>query len=112
MRGTRARSSPGVCGPRSSSSQMMPVSAGVNLRLPNSVLQKICWYFGTRLPNPDFSTTRVASREAVDDEFHGRLVQLHEWLAVALLIACIDEGIERQRVLIGRGDLLFDQTSR
>ena len=42
MRGTRVRNSPGVCGPRSSNSQTMAVSCGVNFRLPNSVLQKIC----------------------------------------------------------------------
>ena len=52
---------------------------------------------------------QVPPRETVDHEFHGGLIQLHQRLAVALLIACIDEGIERQRILIGRRDLLFDQ---
>ena len=42
MRGARLRNSPGVCGPRNSSSHTIAVSCGVNLRLPNSVLQKIC----------------------------------------------------------------------
>jgi hypothetical protein len=33
------------------------VPRGENLSVPNCVLQKRCWYFGTRLQNPDFSST-------------------------------------------------------
>src|SRR5204863_7320409 len=69
-RGARVRNSPGVCGPRSSSSQTSAVSCGVNLRLPNSVLQKICWYLGTREPkhqqifcNTEFGSLKFTPQE-------------------------------------------------
>ena len=58
MRLARVRSSPGVCGPRSSSSHTIASSCALSLSVPYSVLQKRCWYFGTRLPKPDFSITK------------------------------------------------------
>ncbi len=42
MRLARVRSSPGVCGPRTSSSQTMASSCGDSFSVPNSVLQKRC----------------------------------------------------------------------
>ena len=51
----------------------------------------------------------VAARESVDDELHRGLVELHQRFAVALLIARVDERIQRQWVLVGRRDLLFDE---
>ena len=47
--------------------------------------------------------------ESLDYELHGGFIQLHERFPVALLIARVDERIERKRVLVGRGDLLFDE---
>ena len=36
-------------------------------------------------------------------------VQRHHRVAVVLLVAGVDQSIERQRVVIGRGDVFFDQ---
>ena len=51
----------------------------------------------------------MAASQSVDDELHGRFIELHQRFPVALLIARIDECIQRQWVLIGSGDLLLDE---
>src|SRR5690606_41489836 len=40
------------------SSPDVAVCTGVNSNEPKPVLQIRCWYLGTRLPKPDFSSTR------------------------------------------------------
>src|SRR5678815_492310 len=51
----------------------------------------------------------MAAPQSVDDELRSRFIELHQRFPVALLIARIDECIQRQRVLIGSGDLLLDE---
>src|SRR6185437_14042853 len=47
-------------------------------------------------------------REGLTD---GDLVQLHDGVTAGFLIAGVDERVERQRVVLGGGDFLFDEGS-
>ena len=47
--------------------------------------------------------------ERVQCPLHAGLVQLHDGIAIALLITRVGQCVQRQGVLIGRGDGLFDQ---
>ena len=53
----------------------------------------------------------VAPRERIDDVLHARLIERHHRIAVAFLIAGVGERIQRQRILVGRRDLLFDEAA-
>jgi len=39
----------------------------------------------------------------------GRFVETHCGFAVRFLVASIDEGVQRERVIFGSGDLFFDE---
>ena len=84
---------------------------GENSSEPKPVLQKRCWYFGTRLPKPERSMHQVLRRERVEGLLHRALVELEDGIAIALLVAGVGQCVERQRVLIGRGDRLLDQAA-
>ena len=47
--------------------------------------------------------------QTLDRTGHRRLVIAHDRTAVRFLIAGVDEGIERKRIILGRGHVLFDQ---
>src|SRR6185369_8725527 len=49
--------------------------------------------------------------QAIHDLLHGPFVEFEHWIAIALLIAGIDQGVQRQRILIRRGDLFLDQAA-
>ena len=36
-------------------------------------------------------------------------VQRHHWVAIVFLVAGVDQGVEGERVIVGRGDVFFDQ---
>ena len=40
---------------------------------------------------------------------HGLVVEVHHWMAIVFLIAGVDQGVERKRIVVGRGDVFFDQ---
>jgi DNA-binding response OmpR family regulator len=40
------------------------------------------------------------------------LVQSDHWIAIVLLVAGIDEGVQRQRIVVRSGDVLFDERSQ
>src|SRR5262249_50678849 len=48
--------------------------------------------------------TQVAQRQA-----HGLFVKVRDRLAIVLLVAGVDERVERERIIIRGGDVLFDQ---
>jgi hypothetical protein len=35
--------------------------------------------------------------------------EIEDWIAAGALVARIDEGVEGKRIVLGRGDLLFDE---
>ena len=43
---------------------------------------------------------------------HVVLVQIHHRLAVRALIACVDQRIQRERIVVGRGDFFFDKRAQ
>ena len=40
---------------------------------------------------------------------HGFFVKGHHRVAIVFLIAGVDQGVERERIVVGRGDIFFDQ---
>ncbi len=58
IRPARGRNSPGSAGPAEEALHTIATSCGDSFNVPNSVLQNRCWYFGTRLPNPERSRIR------------------------------------------------------
>jgi len=52
---------------------------------------------------------QVALDEQVDRLLHGRVIELQHRVAIALLVAGVHQRVERERILLGRGDFLFDQ---
>jgi len=35
--------------------------------------------------------------------------EIEDGVAAGALVACVDQGVERERVVLGRGDLFFDE---
>ena len=40
---------------------------------------------------------------------NGGFVERHDRVAIVFLVAGVDQGVERERVVVGRGDVFFDQ---
>ena len=105
IRSARVRSSPGVCGPRSSNSQNMAASRRSKLKASC----RRCSYLVTRLSAAlterarEFScSVRNASRTEI-------FVQVHDRVAIGFLVAGVDQGVEGKRIIIGSGDFFFQQ---
>jgi len=56
-------------------------------------------------------TDQVSLGQLAERVLHSLLVQLHHGVTIALLIAGIDQCIERQWILLRRRDFLLDQTA-
>ena len=41
----------------------------------------------------------------------GRFVQVHDGIAIRFLVAGVDEGVQRKRIVFGSGDFFFDEGS-
>jgi hypothetical protein len=54
---------------------------------------------------------QLAAHQAVHQRLHLALVELEHRVAVALLVAGVGQRVERQRVLVRRGDLLLDEAA-
>ena len=42
----------------------------------------------------------------------GRFVQVHDGIAIRFLVAGVDEGVQRKRIVFGRGDFFFDERAQ
>jgi hypothetical protein len=50
--------------------------------------------------------------EAANGLTRSFIVELHDRIAIRFLIAGIDQGVQRKRVVVGRGDVLLDQRAK
>ena len=104
-RSVRARSSPGVCGPRSISTASTEISGTDEIE---RLVEQVAVLRGpaarsAREPDP------AAAREAFERLPDGRLVELHDRVAVRRLVAREPQRVEAQRVLVRGRALLLDQ---
>jgi hypothetical protein len=53
--------------------------------------------------------SEIVLAEGVEGLAEGGLVEGHDRFAVGFLVASVEEGIERERVVFGSGDFFFDQ---
>ena len=68
-----------------------------------------CSNFVTRLSAPLAGPARRFSCSVVEGIANRGFVQSHHWVAIIFLIAGVDQGVERERVVVGCGDVFFDQ---
>jgi hypothetical protein len=47
--------------------------------------------------------------QGVDDLANLFFGQIEDGVAAGALVACVDQGVERERIVLGRGDLFFDE---
>jgi hypothetical protein len=103
----RVRSSPGVCGPRSSSSHTMASFLWGKLERAVLAVAEAVLEFGHAAAEAGLFHHEMAPRQSIDDVLYARLIERHHRIAIALLIAGVGEGIQGKRVLVRRRDLLF-----
>ena len=48
----------------------------------------------------------LQSRERIA---HSILIQVHHWVSIVLLVAGVDQGVERQRIVVGSRDVFLDE---
>ncbi len=53
----------------------------------------------------------VTFGQCIDSALHRGLIKLEHRVAIALLVASVDQGIEGQRILIGRRAVLLDEAA-
>src|SRR2546422_5695861 len=60
---------------------------------------------------PGFLDHEMLAGELIERVLNRRLVQVHDRVAVALLVTRQNQSVERQGILIGRRDLLLDEAA-
>ena len=108
----RERNSPGVCGPRSSSTQSDAELLLGEFQRAEFGIAKAMLVLRDAAAVPGRSVAHhVLLHQRIDGLLHHGFGQFEHRLAVGLLIAGVGEGVERQRILIRRGDFLLDQAA-
>ena len=108
----RERNSPGVCGPRSSSTQSIPSSGlGEFQRAEFGIAKAMLVLRDAAAVSGGLVAHQVFFHQRIHGLLHHGFGQFEHRLAVRLLIAGVGEGVQRQRVLIRRRDFLFDQAA-
>ena len=68
-----------------------------------------CSNFVTRLSAPLAGPARRFSCKRGESVANRGFVERHHRVAIVFLIAGVDQRVERERVVVGRGDVFFDQ---
>ena len=42
----------------------------------------------------------------------GVFVEIHDWIAIRFLVGGVQDGVQRKRVILGRGDFFFDERAQ
>ncbi len=98
---------PGSAGPRSISTQASASSPSSRPRARSSV----CRYFIVRRLAQLASVAHLRCHQAVECRPDGAVVVVHDRVAVRGLVAGQAQRVERERIDVGRGALLLDQTA-
>ncbi len=43
---------------------------------------------------------------------NGVFVEIHHWIAIRFLVGGVQDGVQRKRVILGRGDFFFDERAQ
>ena len=75
-------------------------------------LLQVVLVFGNATVGAARRTGQLLIFKSMEGFAHLLLLKLHHWISIAFLVAGVDQGVERKRIVLGSRNLFFDERTK